>query len=704
MGSESRVNRVDVVAAPPLPEEGKLILGTPSGPGNPTLSADSRCLYRDGVPWIGVMGEIHYSRVDPAHWRASLEKMKAGGLDVVASYVFWIHHEECEGEFDWTGCRNLRGFVQACKEVGLPVVVRMGPWCHGEVRNGGLPDWILNKGFEPRGNDPKYLHYARRLYSEIAGQLAGLLWKDGGPVLGVQIENEYPGPGEHLVALYDIAREVGIDVPLYTRTGWPSPSTPVPFGYLFPLYGAYAEGFWDRSLDSMPGTYWKAFAFEKMRTDVQIGFDQLGERDEKDDADTPQYPYLTCEVGGGMEMSYHRRVLIRPMDIYSVVLTKLGSGSNLPGYYMYHGGTNPAGRLSTLHETQATKYWNDVPEKSYDFQAPLGQYGQVREQYYLLRRLHRFLHDFGPDLALMRSHLPESRPTGKTDLDTLRWAVRTDGHRGYVFINNHQRAANMPAKPGSVLEINLPTGLIRHELDVPAGGEGGKGGGSFLLPFNLKLGTGGAVLEWATAQPLSKSDHRITFFAIPGLRADFLIDGTWHRDVQPSPKPFATIDGIELVLLDEETSLAREWREVPALSNHPDNKVHVRQVQPAAPRDSIRIGAQGVAEAPAPEEYARGAIYNLTLPDNLPPDTLLRVHYLGDTARAYAQDQLLTDSFYSGRPFDILPPPSIREIQLRILPWVASAPISIDASVRPHLTHGIAQIHHVELLRIERCP
>ena len=91
---------------------------------------------------------------------------------------------------------------------------------------------------------------------------------------------------------------------------------------------------------------------------------------------TGVYPFFTCELGGGMTASYHRRVLMYPADAESLGLAKLGSGVNLLGFYMYHGGENPEGKLTNLNETQATNYWNDLPVKTYDFQAPIGEYGQ----------------------------------------------------------------------------------------------------------------------------------------------------------------------------------------------------------------------------------------------------------------------------------------------------------------------------------------
>ena len=187
--------------------------------------------------------------------------MKAGGITIVSTYVFWIHHEEIEGDWNWSDNRDLREFVRLAASVGLKVIVRCGPWDHGEVRNGGFPEWLVKKGWKLRSTDERYLGKVRLLYAQIARQIQGELWKDGGPVIGIQLDNEFGGPAEYLLALKAIARDCGLDVPLYTRTGWDQPKTPVPFGEIVPLYGAYAEGFWNRELTSMPGNFWAAFRF-----------------------------------------------------------------------------------------------------------------------------------------------------------------------------------------------------------------------------------------------------------------------------------------------------------------------------------------------------------------------------------------------------------------------------------------------------------
>ncbi len=522
------------LVTPAAPETG-FNLGTAANPAGTTIAADSQCLLRDGKPWTPVMGEFHYSRYPVAEWREELLKMKAGGIDIVATYVFWIHHEETEGEWNWSGERDLRRFVETAKDVGLHVIVRCGPWCHGEVRNGGLPDWIVARG-KARTDDPAYLASATKLYRQIAAQLRGLLWKDGGPVIGIQLENEYRGPAEHLLTLKKIARETGLDTPLYTRTGWPELKTPLPFGEILPLYGVYAEGFWDRELTAMPGNYWAGFHFSTLRTDANIANEALGRRETRDAADIARYPYLTCEIGGGMMSAYHRRILVDPLDIDSTTLVKLGSGSTSPGYYMYHGGTNPIGRLSTLMEDQSTAmtFWNDLPVLNYDFQAPLGQYGQVRPQYHRLRRLHLFLQSFGAALARTAVALPDQRPAGRDDVATLRWSARSDGRRGFLFVNNHERGRALPPKADVQFTL-APLGLTfpSQPITVPTGT-------AFLWPFNLDLGHG-VTLAYATAQPLTVLDDGATrtfvFAETPGIPAEFAFEGKGIAGTYPEASP-----------------------------------------------------------------------------------------------------------------------------------------------------------------------
>jgi hypothetical protein len=566
------------IAAPKPPVTDGYKLGESHNPDGSTLTLDSNSLLFDGRPWTPVMGEFHFTRYPENEWREELLKMKVGGIDIVSTYVFWIHHEEIEGQFDWSGSRNLRHFIQTCQEVGLKVFVRCGPWDHGEVRNGGFPDWLLKKGWKLRSNDTNYLAKTKILYGEIAKQLDGLFWKNGGPVIGIQFENEYNGSAEHLLTLKSLGLEAGLDAPIYTRTGWNQPRGQMPFGELVPLYGVYAEGFWDRKLTPMPAGYWKGFQFSKFRVDDATYQGLPGEGGTPDPSDVDQYPYLTCEIGGGMMSSYHRRILVNPKDVEATTLIKLGSGSTLLGYYMYHGGVNPEGKLTTLMESQDTGYWNDMPVKNYDFQAPLGQYGQIREQYHLLRRFHLFLHEWGSTLAGMPATMPDQRPQGKSDIETLRWSVRSDGNSGFVFVNNYQRLQVMPPKKDVQFTIQLPSGSLtfpQNPVTIPSDA-------CLIWPFNLDL-SHGVRLAWATAQPLAAVDDgsmRTVFFTeTEGVPAQFAFEknissvealaGHLTRgenfnilnDIKPGTKVAARIrlaDGsaIQIVVVDQKASLA----------------------------------------------------------------------------------------------------------------------------------------------------
>jgi len=162
--------RIDATVPAPATETGFLHLGGVSPTGH-RVEVNSQYLTYDGKPWLPVMGEFHFSRFPQKYWEEEILKMKAGGVQIVATYVFWIHHEEVEGQFDWTGQRDLRDFVSLCARHGLNVYLRIGPWDHGEARNGGFPDWLVDKKIPLRRNDPEYLKYVARFYGQLGAQI-----------------------------------------------------------------------------------------------------------------------------------------------------------------------------------------------------------------------------------------------------------------------------------------------------------------------------------------------------------------------------------------------------------------------------------------------------------------------------------------------------------------------------------------------------
>jgi hypothetical protein len=519
---------IDARGAPPQPAPLPFLAGGHSPDGH-VLSANRDYLTLDGTPWFPVMGEFHFSRYPAAEWEREILKMKAGGIQVISTYIFWIHHEEVEGQFDWTGQRNVRRFVEICAKNGMYVWIRIGPWNHGEVRNGGLPDWLLKKT-STRENSLVYLAAVARFYDEIGKELTGLFWKDGGRIIGVQLENEYsargPGKGaDHILKLRDLARTAGLDAPFYTVTGWDN--AVIPSRDVLPVFGGYADGFWWRTLDDLPPN--PNYFFTRIRCEENVG-DDLHSRHPEIDALDLAYPFLTAEMGGGMELSYHRRPLLSPSDTAAMEVVKLGSGVVLYGYYMFHGGTNPDGKQTTLQESQATAYPNDLPVKSYDFQAPIGEFGQMNPSFSTLKILNMFLGDFGSSLAPMNSYFPERMPTSKQDNNTPRVAARIRGDHGFIFLNNHERTYHLPEQKAFQVRLELPSGMMdipRLPVNVPSDAY-------TIWPVNLEAG--GVRLRYATAQLLCKLDdpNMLVFFAWPGIPPEFAFeekDGTSIENV-----------------------------------------------------------------------------------------------------------------------------------------------------------------------------
>ena len=635
-------------------------------PAGATITWDRHSLMVDGHRVCPVMGEVHYSRIPAEEWPTEVKKVKEGGVTMIATYIFWNHIEEQEGVFNWSGQRDLRRFLEVCKAEGMPVVLRVGPFCHGEVRCGGMPDWIYSKPCKTRSNDPKFLIYVERLYRQIFTQVQGLQWKDGGPLIACQFDNEYRGPGDYLMALKRLAQQIGYDLPFYTRTGWPKLTKPVPFGELLPLYGDYADGFWDKSTKETPGNYYKSFQFKAFRSSTAIGTDLLGVQKEETSKGDDDYPYFTCELGGGMATAYHRRPYIYPEDAYAMAIAKLGSGSNLLGYYMYHGGTNPESMTGiTLNESVHTLSTanNDLQVMSYDFQAPLGEFGQKNPHYYLLRKLHLFMQDWGEQLAPMEASFPGPLNTSKGYDDSLKWAVREYGDAGFIFINNYERLQNLSAKKNVVLTA---CGVTLPKMTIPAGT-------SCIFPVNID------GIRYATGQLIAKRDGNIYMEQVSGIPTTIAMqNGMTLKNVKPRGMTKPVYGNIYLLTSEEagKLFLSEECRVKYATAL----QLSAEKIREIGSLRQIVVGKQKVAEAPTEEDWNDAAVYKINLPLSLEGagGRLLTIRYRGDAARLYANGKLIDDNYYNGRPFCYglsRLPRDCQQLELRILPLQENMPI-----------------------------
>ncbi len=669
---------------------------------NSRIEYDPVSLIVDGKRWFPMMGEMHFSRYPRKYWDEELAKMKAGGIDIVSLYVIWIHHEEIRGEFDFTGDRCLRDFLEAIKRNGLYSILRIGPWAHGEARNGGFPDWLLkdagDKGYETRTDAPQYLEHVRKFYEKTYEQSKGFFLKDGGPVIGIQIENEYGHCGgkngeegeQHMRTLLAMAREIGFDTPIYTATGWGGAVT----GGMIPVMGGYCEAPWDQRLTEIEpsGNY----IFTRERNDHNIGSDHgLGVGIT---FDMDKFPYLTAELGGGLQVTHHRRPIATGSDTAAMTMTKLGSGANLLGYYMYHGGTNPKGKLTTLQETRETGYPNDLPEYSYDFNAPLREYGQMEDTYREVRLLSTFIHDFGDDLTDM-PYIPQpGNPLKPDNLTDLRTSVRyktaqgPEGpvNRGYFFVNNYQRRYKMALHPAQALTAYGPDG---KEILATFAARDVEDGDFFFYPFNMPIGE--TALLTMDATPLCvlhdydgeghnayvfytdkdrettadlKGDAAgnviITLTRSEALRAVKTQIGGRERLVISQGDVVTAADGtveIYYMVSDSEGQRKPVFRCFPALAKTPEGFELKKEQQ--------NIDLFGTGDVFALYEKTRELTndlkaelnrvsdtdYEIRLPEMAPgmDEVFMHLDFVADTGKMFMDGEVIADTFYTGQEWEI---------------------------------------------------
>ena len=726
-----------------------------------SVSFNSLYMEENGHPVVPVMGEFHYVRTPEAEWDQSLKKIKAAGVNIVSTYVFWNVHEETEGKFDWSGSKDLRRFVQLCGVNDLKVIVRVGPFCHGEMRNGGLPDWLYGRPFNVRSNDPAYLNYAERLYNEIGEQLVGLLFKDGGPIIGFQIENEYhhsaapwafsyPGQApewtiaddnrywtsaasgakkdvdpymsdghKHMASLLELAHKAGLDAPLYTATGWGNAAIvddatiPVTSAYPYPTWAPVAPSplYLYRDLHKQPDYAPVSYKPER-------------------------YPSFGAELGGGIMITYSRRPTVSAHAIESLVVRELGGGANAIGYYMFHGGATPRAKGSYLSEEPS-----GVPKISYDFQAPIGQYGRLAESYNYLKLIHYFLKDFGSVLAPMVTVLPESAAALKpTNVDQLRFAVRKHDDGGFVFLHNFQDHVATHDLADLQLGIQTSSGEIRIPNDSTFTL---KNETATFFPFNLDFG--GVRVRYATAQPLvcltGEDGPRYVFVATDGIEPEFafdskLADQIHSKDCQVSnhesvcvvqcpsgnvsefavggdqgkPITFAVIPkslALNAWLVDTKQGRRLLFSDVAILNNSGGfdaysvgNNVFNFAVYPAlseAPRrDNAAIGTTAAPHRsmsaysltlPEVEPFVHAKVVDrrtLTLSTDSPAlpenvnDVFLDIDYQGDVGLAFINGSLVDDEFYFGQPWRI----GLKRFLPRVAEdgmYISFRPISKDA-------------------------
>ncbi len=319
------------------------------------FAVDGGRFLMDGNPYQIIAGDMHSVRVPRAYWRERLHAMKAMGLNTLTTYAFWNVHEPRPGVYDFSGQNDLAEYLREAQQEGLNVILRPGPYVCAEWELGGYPSWLLkDRSLVLRSNDPKYRAAVNRWFERLAKEIKPLLLKNGGPIIAIQVENEYGAFGddkEYLEHLKDELIHVGLgDTVLFTSNQGPDLAK----GSLpeLPAVVNFGSGNAEKSLrmlkefrpdgPQMVGEYWAGW------------FDKWGEEHHQTD--------------GKREAAEFRSMLERG-DSVSI--------------YMFHGGST-FGWMNGADSHTGTDYHPDT--SSYDYDAPLDEAGNPTYKYALLQQ------------------------------------------------------------------------------------------------------------------------------------------------------------------------------------------------------------------------------------------------------------------------------------------------------------------------------
>jgi beta-galactosidase len=310
----------------------------------------------DNKPFQIISGEIHPARVPEIYWRHRIQMARAMGCNTIAAYIFWNYHETKPNEFDFTtGNKNIARFIRICQEEGMWVLLRPGPYVCGEWDFGGLPAFLLNTpDIRIRCSDSRYLSEVKDYIKRLAKEVEPLQCIHGGPILMVQIENEYGSYGNdkvYLEALRSLWIENGFHIPFYTSDG----ATP------YMLDAGTIEG-------------------------AAIGLNPGGNENDFNVARkfNPNVPVFSCETYPGWLTHWGEKWARSDTVSLKKQLEYLLKNKKSFNLYVIHGGTN-FGFTAGANAFSPTQYQPDIT--SYDYGAPINEQGQPTPQFFMLRRL-----------------------------------------------------------------------------------------------------------------------------------------------------------------------------------------------------------------------------------------------------------------------------------------------------------------------------
>lgn len=319
-----------------------------------TFEAGNGTFLLNGKPFIVKAAEVHYPRIPRPYWDHRIKMCKALGMNAVCIYIFWNIHEQREGQFDFTGNNDVAEFCRLAQKNGMYVIVRPGPYVCAEWEMGGLPWWLLKKkDIRLREQDPYFMERVKIFEQKVGEQLAPLTIQNGGPIIMVQVENEYGSYGEdkpYVSEIRDCLRGIyGKDLALF-QCDWSS-------------------NFEKNGLDDLTWTM-------NFGTGANINdqFRRLGEL-------RPNAPKMCSEFWSGWFDKWGARHETRPAkDMVDGMDEMLSKGISF-SLYMTHGGT------SFGHWAGANSPGFAPDVTSYDYDAPINEYGQTTPKYFELRKM-----------------------------------------------------------------------------------------------------------------------------------------------------------------------------------------------------------------------------------------------------------------------------------------------------------------------------
>jgi beta-galactosidase len=310
----------------------------------------------DGKPFQIISGEMHPARIPKEYWRQRIRMTKAMGCNTIAAYIFWNYHESSPGVFDFkTGNHDIAQFIRICKEEGMWVLLRPGPYVCAEWDFGGLPTWLLKTpDIKVRCMDQRYMAAVSRYVARLSTEVRPLLCTNGGPILMSQIENEYGSYGNdktYLETLRKLSIKNGINVPFYTADG----ATP------YMLEAGNIDGA-AIGLDSGTG---------------DADFERAKERN-------PNVPSFSSETYPGWLTHWKEKWAVTDTLDLKKDITYLLDHHKSFNFYVVHGGTN-FGFTAGANGGGPTQFQPDIT--SYDYDAPINEQGRPTPKYFMLRNL-----------------------------------------------------------------------------------------------------------------------------------------------------------------------------------------------------------------------------------------------------------------------------------------------------------------------------